>query len=640
MARLVLAAVFCLTGAAASAQETAPENMVKNYLFRLSDEAFARRQAARDALKTETQIKAYQTEMRAFFTEQLGGFWEKGPLNAEVVGAGEGEGFRYEKVMYDSLPGVRITAIIFLPLTAGPYPGVLVPCGHSANGKAMDVYQRTCILLARNGIAALIYDPIGQGERSQILKDGGKPKYGSTIEHTVVGTAAIPLGWNTAKFRIWDGMRGIDYLQSRTDIHPDTIGCTGNSGGGTLTAYIMALDERVDCAAPSCYITSLKKFFRKDGPQDAEQDIHAQIARGMEHADYIMMRAPKPTLILCATHDFFSIEGTWDSFRDAKRLYTKLGFAERVNLVEADAEHGFSPPLRQGAGRWMRRWLMHKDDPIVEQDAAVLTDEQAQCTPHGQVILMPGQRTVLDVMVEEEQRLDAQRRQWLDSTSKEAVVAKIRELTGIRPAAESSEPAVEKGDAEERDGCRVENLVFLPEEGIRLRAKWYVPEKPAGPAELRVAPDNIDEPTQDLLDKVAAGTTVLAVEVRGTGITTPKTRLGSYDKIFGGGWRDFFTAYMLDKTYLGMQAQDMTVCGRWLAEKSGGKVALHAAGHGLQPAALHAAALAPEIFAACNLDQPPATWTQTVRDPERRAVLLNTVHGALRYYDIPDLQAL
>jgi len=638
--RFAMTVVLILVGAAAGGEDAAPEDMVKNYLFRLSDEAFARRQAARDALQTEDEIKAYQSDMRAFFVEQLGGFWEKGPLNAEVVGTGEGEGFRYEKVMYDSLPGVRITAVLFLPVTDGPYPGVLVPCGHSANGKAMDVYQRTCILLARNGIAALIYDPIGQGERSQILKDDRKPKYGSTIEHTVVGTAAIPLGWNTAKFRIWDGMRGIDYLQSRPDIDGETVGCTGNSGGGTLTSYIMAIDERVDCAAPSCYITSFKKFFRKDGPQDAEQDIHGQISKGMEHADYIMMRAPKPTLILCATHDFFSIEGTWDSFRDAKRLYTKLGFAERVSLVETDAEHGFSPMLRQGAGRWMRRWLLGKDDAIVEQDAAVLTDEEAQCTPDGQVILMPGQWTVLEVMIEEEERLAAQRREWLASAPRDEVVAKIRELTGIRPAAELPEPGVEKWDVVEGDGYREENLVFVPEEGIRLRAKWYVPEKPAGPAELRIGPDKIDEPAQGLLERVAAGTRVLAVEVRGTGVSAPKTRLGSYDRIFGGGWRDFFTSYMLDKTYLGMQAEDITVCGRWLAGKSGGPVALHVAGEGLQPAALHASALAPDIFEDWTLEQPAVSWAQTVREPERHAVLLNTVHGALRYYDIPDLEKL
>jgi len=97
---------------------------------------------------------------------------------------------------------------------------------------------------------------------------------------------------------------------------------------------------------------------------------------------------------------------------------------------------------------------------------------------------------------------------------------------------------------------------------------------------------------------------------------------------------------MLDKTYLGMQAEDMMACGRWLAAKSGGKIRLRVGGDGLQPAGLHAAALAREVFETCELEQPAVSWAETVRDPEWHGVLLNTVHGALRYYDLPDLQGL
>jgi hypothetical protein len=125
---------------------------------------------------------------------------------------------------------------------------------------------------------------------------------------------------------------------------------------GTLTSYLMALDPRIACAAPGCYITSFARLLEKAGPQDAEQNIFAQIAHGMDHADYVMMRAPKPTLLLAATNDFFDIRGAWDSYRDAKRLYTKLGYPERVDLVEANEQHGFTKPLRLAMVRWMRRW--------------------------------------------------------------------------------------------------------------------------------------------------------------------------------------------------------------------------------------------------------------------------------------------
>jgi len=67
----------------------------------------------------------------------------------------------------------------------------------------------------------------------------------------------------------------------------------------------MALDDRIACAAPSCYLTSFRRLIDTRGPQDAEQNIHAQIAFGMDHADYVLMHAPKPALILAAKKDFF-----------------------------------------------------------------------------------------------------------------------------------------------------------------------------------------------------------------------------------------------------------------------------------------------------------------------------------------------
>src|SRR5262249_9565783 len=146
-----------------------------------------------------------------------------------------------------------------------------------------------------------------------------EPSYATTLEHTMVGVSSIPLGTSTARYRIWDGMRSLDYLASRPDIDPNRLGCTGNSGGGTLTSYLMALGERIAGAAPSCYLPSLRRLLETIGPQDAEQNIHAQIAFGMDHADYVMMRAPRPTLMCVATRDFFDINGAWNSFRQAKR---------------------------------------------------------------------------------------------------------------------------------------------------------------------------------------------------------------------------------------------------------------------------------------------------------------------------------
>src|SRR5207244_1010238 len=158
-------------------------------------------------------------------------------------------------------------------------------------------YQKACALLALNGLAALCYDPIDQGERFQLLDEAGKPLIGGTSGHSMIGVGSMLLGQNTARFEIWDGIRAIDYLQSRKDIDPKKIGCLGNSGGGTQTAYLVALDDRISAAAPSCYITSFERLIATIGPQDAEQNIFGQLAGGLDHADYLMLRAPTPTLV-------------------------------------------------------------------------------------------------------------------------------------------------------------------------------------------------------------------------------------------------------------------------------------------------------------------------------------------------------
>ena len=310
-------------------------------------------------------------------------------------------------------------------------------------------------------MAALVFDPIDQGERGQRLGEDGWPKLGGTRAHSMAGVGAMLLGRNTARFEIWDGMRAINYLQSREDIDPKRIGCAGNSGGGTQTAYFMALDDRIQCAAPSCYITSLRRLTDTIGPQDAEQNIHGQIARGMDHADYIIMRAPKPTLLCCATRDFFDIQGAWDSFRQAKRVYTRLGLPEGVDLVETDEEHGWTAELRSGTARWMRRWLLNTNAPLTGQECVILTDEEAQCTEQGQVLLLDGARSVYDLNAEIEAGYAAGRAA-LWSGDAAAALARVREIADIRPLDQVPACTVETLGTIDRGGYRICLLYTSP----------------------------------------------------------------------------------------------------------------------------------------------------------------------------------
>lgn len=623
----------------------APKEMMQVYLMRRVYQALDRREAEYEKVKTPEQLTAYQQRLRQFFVSALGGFPERAPLNPRVLSKQQFDGYRLEKVIYESQPRHYVTAVLYLPEGKPPYPGVLVPCGHSGNGKGAETYQRVCILLARNGLAALCYDPIDQGERYQLLDAKGKPVVGGTTGHTLINVGSILLGHNTATFRIWDGMRSLDYLASRPEVDPKRLGCTGNSGGGTLTSYLMALDGRIEVAAPSCYLTCYRRLLETIGPQDGEQNIFAQLAYGMDHADYVLMRAPQPTLLCAATRDFFDITGTWQTFRQAKRFYARLGFPERVDLVETDEPHGFSTQLRVGAVRWMRRWLLKIDDAITESDAPILKDPEIQCTSQGQVMLLEGARSVYDLNREEESRLAEVRRRFWQQTDRARALEEVRRLVGVRTLSEIGELACEKVGAIARDGYRIDKLVLKSEPGIFLPALAWVPPQPSGGSVLYLhgAGKQADAAPGGPLEKlVRDGKTVLAVDVRGVGETLGGGRDHGFTKYLGPAWEHMTIAYMLGTSYLAMRTEDILACARFLAAYPSAdkpqRVHLVAVG-GLVPPALHAAALEPELFASVTLRHGLASWVDVVRTPLAINQFANVVHGALRVYDLSDLLA-
>ena len=123
---------------------------------RAADEAWA-------ALKTPEEIAAYRTKLRDGMVAAIGGFPEKTPLNARTLATFKRDGYSIENVVFESRPGMFVTAQFFMPAGASasrPVPGVLVSCGHSGNGKAFPCYQRAAVVFAKGGFATLIYDPV------------------------------------------------------------------------------------------------------------------------------------------------------------------------------------------------------------------------------------------------------------------------------------------------------------------------------------------------------------------------------------------------------------------------------------------------------------------------------------------------
>jgi hypothetical protein len=400
----------------------------------------------------------------------------------------------------------------------------------------------------------------------------------------------------------------------------------------------MSLDDRIIAAAPSCYITSLERLLNTIGPQDAEQNIHGQIAFGMDHADYLMMRAPTPILICAATKDFFDIHGVWDSFRYAKRLYSRMGFAERIGLLENDATHNYNQLQRESVVRWMARWLLKKDEPMTEPEITLLSEEEIKCAPGGQVMLMDGARSTYDLNRDYEKDL-VQRRKTLWATKDHTeLLEKARRIAGVRKLSDLSKPEVISVGIIQRNSYQIKKLIIKPETGIALPALMFIPVGNVDRSVLYLHEKGKDvdaSPDGPIEKLVKEGRCVLAVDLRGTGETQSDSKRALCEAT-GVDWKDVFMAYLLGRSYVGMRAEDVLICARFLSEEKTGPVDIVTVGNMGVPA-LHAAALEPNLFNSVKLVRSLSSWSSVIESGCSLNQQVNTVHGALKTYDLPNL---
>src|SRR5262249_31935549 len=216
----------------------------------------------------------------------------------------------------------------------------------------------------------------------------------------VLGNLAYLAGTNLARWEIWDGIRAVDYLLTRTDVDPERINITGTSGGGFQAAHIAALDPRIKVAAPSCYITALpmrvyNRIF-KDPDSDPEQDLNGMISNEVDHPGLLLMMYPRPVFVAAAVLDFFPIEGTHKTFDEVEHFCTKFGHPYRIAIREGYHDHQFSPENQEAAIDFLDHFNgmpRRHDAPSVK----VLDDAALQCTKRGQVMLdFPDARPLMD----------------------------------------------------------------------------------------------------------------------------------------------------------------------------------------------------------------------------------------------------
>jgi dienelactone hydrolase len=364
------------------------KEMLPEYWKREAKEHLAKRRQTVAAISNEQQLAARRAYIRKTMEAAIGGFPERTPLNAKKVGEIQRDGYRIEKIIFESQPNFFVTGNLYIPTTgSGPFPAVLYPLGHERGGKSYPVWQQMLGSLAKKGFVAFTWDPLGQGERAQNYDTDFKRRKagGSTTEHSMLGVQCILTGDNVARYTIWDGLRALDYMLSRPEVDASRVGCTGNSGGGTHTAYLSALDDRIKVAAPSCYITGWNALLDTIGPQDAEQVLLPWIGAGLDHSDFIYAFAPKPYLMLSAVRDFFSISGARSMFSEMQDVYGRLDRKVQMSMSEVDMGHGYHEGNRLAAYDWFARWLKGSEDKAPEPEVVIAEFEELQCTPTGQV---------------------------------------------------------------------------------------------------------------------------------------------------------------------------------------------------------------------------------------------------------------
>lgn len=636
MNRTILIAVALSAGLRAQELSTADR-----YLTAVAARMWTGRDARVAQIRTPAEVEERQRYIRSKIGDLLGGFPERTPLNARITGSFARDGYRVEKLIFESRPKLYVTADVYVPASGhAPYPAVLGVAGHSDASKATPIYQRGWISLAKRGYLVLAFDPPGQGERTFFYDaELGRSRLPTgTAEHTSVGLQCFLTGGSLAQFLVWDGIRAVDYLLTRQDVDPKRLAVAGNSGGGTQAAYLAAMEPRLAAAAPSCFMTSSEKLWTDLGPQDAEQNIAGFLAAGLDIKDFALSMAPKPFQMLAATRDFFPIAGTREAFAEAKRIYAVLGHPEGVNFFEFDDTHAWSQPRREATYRWFQRWLNDRPlDEGVETQFDVEPEANLWATATGQLETSLKGETVQSINAREAARLASARPVLSGEALKQAIVRRIAPI-----AREPRGPMATLLGETGRDGYRIVKMTLASGEGIAMPAILVVPaggstRKPAV-VYLNPAGTAADTAPGGDIDALArAGQIVLAPDLpawgepaRDRNARPPNTSL----------YRTSMRAMLVGRTIAGMQVTGLVSAIDYLESLpnvEAGRIGVFAKGNA-GAVALYGAALEPRIRKVV-CEGGPVSYLDIARARFHGEIADLLVPGVLRDFDLPDVAA-
>lgn len=622
--------------------------MVKDHLNRQAIARLEERRKMIAGFSTAEEVTKRRAYVREQMLRDLGDFPSRTPLNARVVGTLDRDGYKIEKVIFESQPHFYVTGNLYLPTEGqAPYPGVLFPLGHELGGKSNGDWQQTLGDFTRRGYVCFAWDPIGQGERVQLYdQDAEAAKIpASTDEHTVIGTQCLLIGDNIARYTIWDGLRALDYLLSRPEVDASRVACTGNSGGGTHTAYLSTLDDRIKLAMPSCYITSWRRLLESIGPQDAEQCLPPWIGQGLDHGDFVLSVAPKPYLILSAIRDFFSISGARETYHEAQHVYAVMGAPGKISQFEADNGHGYLQPRRMAAYRWLGRWFKDKEDDSPEVPIEFASEEELYCTESGQVTVSLGGETVYSLNQKRYAAVKPPRPSCSDPASvagfQKEIRSKVERLTGHPPAASALN--TKPFGVIQKDGYRIEKLTYESEPGIIIPSLLLVPENGENrkPAILYVNSKGKAKSADEVDAMVRSGFVVLSIDARAWGETASDTGddARSFQALFPN-YGPAMTALLLGKNLVGMRSLDIARGIDLLASrKEVDAKRIYGMGVDAGTVPLLHLAVVDSRIKKVMLDGGLVSYDAVESHKMQRGIFESVIQGVLKEYDLPGLVA-
>jgi dienelactone hydrolase len=405
--------------------------------------------------------KARRPELQRQLREMLGldPLPERTDLKVKVTGIVERTDFVIEKILYQSRPGLYVTANLYRPKEVkAPLPAILYVCGHSKVEKDGIIYgckahyQHHPAWYAANGYVCLIVDTLQLGELPGL-------HHGTYYEGMYWWWSR---GYTPAGVEAWNGIRGIDYLCSRPEVDKTRIGVTGRSGGGATSWWIGALDDRVSAVVPVAGITDLTNHV-VDGVVEGHCDCMYFInTYRWDFPTVAALVAPKALFVENTDHDdIFPEDGVRRVYAQLEKVYGWYGASDRLGLLIGKGAHVDSPELRHASFAFFNKWLKGKEGPIEEPDRKVPIEELK----------------VLKVGEVPEGNRNGTVQEWFVPKAKEPEVPKSREELERLQKAWLDELRVKTfgGWPKESDAVPLDAKVMFDEtrKGIRLRRVEY-----------------------------------------------------------------------------------------------------------------------------------------------------------------------